>query len=168
MADHLDYRALPERGTGAAEPDVRALKDGQRSPPATIEAVRWLEGRWRGEGLGGQVEESYASAAGGGLAGHFQLARAGKPAFYEFVLIRERDGSLVYQVKHFGPDGRAWEERDRWIEFPLVAVEGDRVFFSGLTLERSGADAFQAHLRMQDRATGRRWIETFRFRRVRG
>lgn len=150
----------------AAEPEVRRLEAGQASPPATIAMVSWLAGRWVGEGLGGRAEETYAPPADGQMIGHFRMVRDGKAGFYEFILLRERAGSLVYGVKHFNPDGTAWEEKNRWVEFPLVALEGDRVFFSGLTLERDGPDRMLAHLRLQKRETGERWIETFRFRRA--
>lgn len=158
------FMALP---AAAAEPQVRTLAPGQASPPATISAVAWLEGRWVGEGLGGTSEEAYAPAADGQMIGHFRQVRDGKPVFYEFVLVRERAGSLVYAVKHFNPDATAWEEKDRWVEFPLVAVEEGRVFFSGLTFERDGPDAMRAHLNLQRKDTGERWTETFRYRRAR-
>jgi len=150
-----------------AQPQVRTLAANQASPPATIAAVAWLEGRWKGEGLGGRTEETYAGPSGGQMIGHFRLERDGKPVFYEFMQVREHAGSLVYRVKHFNPDGSAWEEKERWVEFPLVAVEGDTVYFSGLTLTRDGRDGMAAHLNLQDRATGRKWTETFKFRRAR-
>ncbi|WP_374469274.1 DUF6265 family protein [Phenylobacterium sp.] len=149
-----------------AQPDVRTLADGQASPPAGIQAVAWLAGRWVGEGLGGEAEETYAPPADGQMIGHFRHTKDGKAVFYEFLLIRERGGSLVYGVKHFNPDATAWEEKDRWTEFPLVAVEDGRVVFDGLTYERDGADRLLVHLSLRNGKTGARRIETFRFRRA--
>lgn len=151
----------------AQPPEVRSLAAGQASPPATIAALAWLEGRWVGEGLGGVSEEAYAPPVDGQMVGYFRQVKDGKPQFYEFMLLRERSGSLVYSLKHFNPDGSAWEEKERWTEFALVAVERDKVFFSGLTFERDGPDRMLVHLRLQKRETGERWIETFRYRRTR-
>ncbi|RYY34034.1 MAG: hypothetical protein EOP59_16885, partial [Sphingomonadales bacterium] len=52
---------------------------------ATIADAAWLAGRWVGEGLGGQVEESWSPAMGGQMAGHFTLVQDGKPVFYELM-----------------------------------------------------------------------------------
>lgn len=38
-------------------------------------------------------------------------------------------------------------------------------YFSGLTLERIGKDGLAAHVQMQSQ--GRRYVETFRFKRAR-
>ena len=149
-----------------AQPQVRTLEPGQASPPASIAAVAWLEGRWQGEGLGGRTEETYAGPSGGQMIGHFRLERDGRPVFYEFMQVREHQGSLVYRLKHFNADGTPWEEKDRWVEFPLVAVEADTAYFSGMTFRRVGRDGLEVALSLRDRATGRKWTETFRFRRV--
>lgn len=154
---------LPAQGFAQ---EVRTLEPGQASPPARIAEAAWLEGRWFGEGLGGQVEDNYSAPADGQIVGYFRLLKDGKAGFYEFLTIAEREGSLVYRLKHFNPDGSAWEDKERWIEFPLVAAEEGKLFFNGLTLERTGPDTLSAHLRLQDRATGRRWVETFRYKRA--
>jgi hypothetical protein len=38
------------------------LAEGAASPPATLGGMAWLAGSWRGEGLGGQVEEVFRHA----------------------------------------------------------------------------------------------------------
>ncbi|MCR5877865.1 DUF6265 family protein [Phenylobacterium sp. J367] len=165
LATLMAAAALLIAAPALAEPEVRTLPDGAKPPPATIADVAWLTGSWVGEGLGGTAEETYAAPVGGQMVGHFRSAKAGQPAFYEFILLRERDGSLVYGVKHINPDGTMWEEKDGWTEFPLVAVEAGHAFFNGLTFERDGPDRLNVHLRLRKRETGERWIETFRFRR---
>lgn len=113
---------------------VRTLPAGAKSPPAKLDALAWLAGgRWVGEGLGGVSEEVYSPAVGGVMVGHFVQSQAGKPQFFEIMTVREEGGSLVYRLKHFGPDLKGWEEKDVTEDFPLVAIEGDRVFFSGMT-----------------------------------
>ncbi len=120
-------------------PVVFALASVFFAAPAaaeTIEDAAWLAGRWIGEGLGGRVEETWAPAAGGQMVGHFQLLKAGKPVFYEIMLIDARPGGLRLRVKHFNPDFTAWEDKAVWHSFDPVAAEPDRLRFKGLTLGR--------------------------------
>lgn len=109
--------------------------------PASALAIgdaAWLAGRWVGEGLGGSVEETWAPAAGGQMIGHFQLVKAGKPVFYEIMLIDAQPAGLRLRVKHFNPDFTAWEDKAVWHSFEPVAVEPDRLRFKGLVLARDG------------------------------
>jgi hypothetical protein len=74
------------------------------------------------------------------MIGHFQMVKDGKAQFFEFVEIKEENGSLAYRVKHFNPDLTGWEEKEKFISFQLVAIEGDNIYFDGLTIERVGPD----------------------------
>ena len=158
--------ALSLGSAALAAPEVRSLPPGQSSPPATLADAAWLEGRWVGEGLGGQAEETYSAPVDGAMVGAFRSVRGGKAFFYEFMMLTEAKGSLIYRLKHFWPDGRPWEEKDQWTEFRLVALAPDRIYFDGCTFERTGRDAMLVHVRIEDRATGRTRIETFTYRRA--
>ncbi len=127
----------------AAGPDVglRSLASGQKSPPATIEDIAWLAGRWTGEGLGGSSEEVIAPAAGGQMMGMFRQAHMNGPVkFYEFYLFVETEGSLALRIKHFTPALHGWEEKEAYEEFALVAVEETAVYFDGLTYALTAPD----------------------------
>jgi hypothetical protein len=104
----------------------------------TIDDAKWLAGRWVGEGLGGQVEESWAPVAGGQMVGYFQLVRGGKPVFYEMMLLDVQPGGLRLRVKHFNPDFTAWEDKAVWHSFEPLSAEPDLLKFKGLTLARTG------------------------------
>ena len=117
---------------------VAAPADAQA--PAPIDSAAWLAGRWVGEGLGGQVEESWAPAAGGQMIGYFQLVKDGKPAFYEMLLLDAQPGGLRLRVKHFNPDFTAWEDKAAWHSFEPVSVGSDLLKFKGLTFARSGEE----------------------------
>ena len=114
--------------------------DGSAPPPASIDAVAWLPGRWTGEGLGSVAEESWLPPTSGAMVGVFRLAGEDGVDFYEIVTIREEAGSLVLRLKHFGPDLVGWETREETVDFPLVATSDDTLWFDGLTLKRSGPD----------------------------
>jgi hypothetical protein len=142
--------------------EVRTLAEGTVSPPAKIEDLAWLEGRWIGEGLGGCAEESLSPPVAREMMGKFrQLNADGTLRFYEFYTIAERDGSLLWRIKHFSPDLEGWEEKDKSTEFRLVAIEGETAYFNGLTYARTGKNSLQAAVAIEGKGTAE-----FSFRRA--
>ena len=131
--------------------EVRALADGEVSPPATIDDIAWLAGRWVGEGLGGKIEEVIAPAEGGQMMGMFRHWSAdGAVKFYEFYVFDEKDGSLTLRLKHFWPTLIGWEEKAEIVEFPLVAIEGETLYLDGLTYSLKGDGALLSAVRLSD------------------
>lgn len=108
------------------------------SPPAQIEQFQWLCGRWLGQGLGDLSEETWNTALGGTMLGVFRQHAQGQPKFYEFMLIREHQGSVELRIRHFHPDATAWEEPDKALVFPLLEVQPNLARFQGLTYRRDG------------------------------
>ena len=114
--------------------DVLSLPEGAVSPPASLDDLSWLVGRWTGEGLGGTAEDVIAPAAGGQMMGMFRHSKAdGTVNFYEFYVFAEHNGSLTQRLKHFSPMLSAWEDKDEFVEFPLVAIEEGAAYFDGLS-----------------------------------
>ena len=120
------------------------LSPGRQAPPATIADMAWLAGSWTCEALGGSAEEIWSAPRNGGMMGMFRLIRNGAPVFYELLTLVEENGSLILRVKHFNPDMTGWEEKDKSINFPLVAKENGAVYFDGMTFKREGPDAISA------------------------
>lgn len=107
---------------------------------APLADAAWLAGRWVGEGLGGECEETWAPAAGGQMVGHFRLVTAGKPVFYEIMLLDRVEAGLRLRVKHFHANFHGWEEKDGWHSFEPGVVDGDALRFPGLVLRKFGED----------------------------
>ena len=103
-----------------------------------IEQLSWYEGRWEGEGFGGMVEENFGPPLGGTMIGTFRVISENGPSFYEMLIIEPDENSLVYKVKHFNPDFTGWEEKEDYVPFKLIKIEGNKVYFNGLTIERNG------------------------------
>ncbi|MCL1036968.1 DUF6265 family protein [Shewanella submarina] len=120
----------------ADTPNLVYLKPGQSSPAADLRAVAWLAGHWQGTALGGDVEEVWSPPLGDSMMGAFKLTKQGKTQFYELETIVQEEGSLVFRLKHFGPQLVGWEAKEQSVAYPLVRVTDNRVYFSGLTLER--------------------------------
>jgi hypothetical protein len=113
---------------------VLSLGDDAESPAATIGDIAWLAGHWVGKGLGGSAEDMISPAADGQMMGMFRhLKGDGAINFYEFYLFAEKDGSLTQRLKHFSPALEGWEEKDGFVEFPLVKLEENAAYFDGLT-----------------------------------
>ena len=126
----------------ASANETRSMPQVAASPKATIADAAWVAGRWLGEGFDAVVEEVMSPPAGNAMIGHFRIVGKAGPSMYELVQIREEGGSLVYRVKHFNPDLTGWEEKDKTVDFPLVAVEREALYFDGLTIKRTGPDEF--------------------------
>jgi hypothetical protein len=142
------------------------LAEGTAGPRAAIADVAWLGGHWRGEGLGGIVDEVYSDPAGGSIVGYFRLVRDGKPVFYEIMTILEHEGSLEFRLKHVNPDMTGWEEKNDFVTFKLVKLEPGAAYFSGLTFRKIGDDTLETYLALRNRATNTVREEKFVYKRV--
>lgn len=119
-------------------------------PAASIDTMAWLAGRWRTRAFGGIGEETWLPAAGGAMAGIYRQRGDDGVAFYEILVIREVEGTLLLQLRHFDAALVGWEERTETVDFPLVAVEAQAVHFEGMSFHRRGADAMTVYLAVDD------------------
>ena len=122
------------------------LEPGASGPSATLESVSWLRGEWAGEGLGGYCEEVWTSAQGGSMLGTFRVIKEDKMMFSEFMEIAAVDASILLRLKHFGNDFTGWEEKDRYVEFKLVKIDGNTIYFNGLTYRRTGTRTMEVYV----------------------
>ena len=106
------------------------------SPKATLEDVAWISGYWRGEAFNGEVEEIWSSPLGNSMVASFKLVVDDEVKFYEIEIITEINGTLMLRLKHFHSDLRGWEEKDETVDFPLVKITENRVYFDGMTFEK--------------------------------
>jgi len=141
-----------------------ATQAGAQTRPARVDDAAWLAGRWVGEGLGGQIEETWAPPVAGQMVGHFRLVRNGAPAIYEISLMDASNGALRMRVKHFNPDFVGWEEKDAWHAFEGGAVNGADIRFDDLTLHHPAPNELIITLNIEY-ASGVR-TETPRLRRA--
>lgn len=98
------------------------------------------------------------------MMGMFRHLKQDRPVFYEFLMIVEEKGSLVMKLKHFNPDFSGWEEKDAFVDFPLVKVEEKAVHFDGLSFRHQDDGSLLIHLLLRDRKGGVR-EEEFRMKR---
>jgi len=117
---------------------------------AEIEDVAWIEGHWKGEAFGGKTEEIWSAPDGNSMMGMFRLVSGGEISFYELMIIREIDKTLIMQLKHFHNTLKGWEEKDDTVDFPLVKVDENKVWFDGITFERTGENMMTVNVILEE------------------
>jgi hypothetical protein len=133
---------------------TRELPAGQEPAKARLSAFAWMAGRWVGEGLDSRLEEVYSPPAGGVMLGHFLAYDDKGASFYELITLREESGSVTLRLRHFNADLTAWEDKNTTVEFPLVAIEKDHFYFSGLTIERVSANETRHFVMLKSQSGG--------------
>ncbi|MEM9936227.1 MAG: DUF6265 family protein [Bacteroidota bacterium] len=116
---------------------------------ADLSAISWMKGQWKGNAFGGEVEEVWSAPMGDAMMGSFRLLKEGEISFYEFMLFREVENTLIFQVKHFNKDLTGWEEKNETEDFSLVKVDGNRVYFNTITFEKKGENELAIYLAMK-------------------
>lgn len=86
----------------------------------TIARVAWLQGCWRMNVNGQTVEEQWTAPGGSAMLGLSRTVKGDRLVEYEFVLLRERDATLVYVAHPSGQPGG---------EFPLKSVDDESATF---------------------------------------
>lgn len=105
-----------------------------------LKNIAWISGNWKGEALGGIVEENWSEPSGGSMMAAFKLVKDGKVAFYEIEIIREIDDTLILQLKHFNNELKGWETKDETVDFPLKEITANKVVFEGMAFEKISAN----------------------------
>ena len=121
---------------GCKAQNTISFDDGDVSPKADLSKVAWLEGHWRGEALGGIAEEIWSPPLGGSMMFSFKLVSNGAVQFYELGHIQQVGETLLLQLKHFHGNLKGWEEKNDTVDFKLVKIDVDRVYFDDFTLEK--------------------------------
>ena len=131
-------------------PNTLFLDGSTQSPKADLSNIEWIEGYWRGEAFGGITEKVWTPRFGGSMMAAFKLVINNQVKFYELVTIVEKDSSLILRLKHFSQDLKGWEEKDDSVDFELVKVTDNRVYFDGFTFERKTKNEINLYVVLQN------------------
>lgn len=123
-----------------------ALPDSAKSPAATLESIRWIEGHWSGEAFGGVTEEVWTPPLGGSMMCAFKLVVNSNVRFYELATLSEEGGTLVLRLKHFHANMKGWEEKDKTVDFRLAKVTDNKIYFDEFTFERVSKDSINVYV----------------------
>ncbi|NND50778.1 MAG: hypothetical protein HKN54_00130 [Flavobacteriaceae bacterium] len=145
LAVSPDGSKLAVVGEGGKAAEV----DPNKKLEAKLENIAWITGNWKGEALGGIVEENWSAANGDSMMATFRLIQNDKVVFYEIEIIREVDDTLILQLKHFNNDLKGWETKDETVEFPLKEITLNKVVFHGMTFERISDNEMTVYVDMK-------------------
>ncbi|NAY92580.1 hypothetical protein GTQ34_11690 [Muricauda sp. JGD-17] len=120
--------------------------DGQTSPPASLENVKWIAGHWQGEAFGGIAEEIWSPPLGNSMMFVYKMVKDNKISFYEVGHIQGIDNTLILQLKHFHGNLHGWEEKEETIDFKLIKIENGVAFFDGFTIEKVNENQMNMHV----------------------
>ena len=126
------------------------LSENQTSPRASLADVSWIQGHWKGEAFGGITEEIWSPPVGDSMMFVFRLISDNKVQFYEVGGIRQVHETLLMQLKHFHGDFKGWEEKDETMDFRLVKIENDKVYFEGLTFEKISGNEMNVYVVIEE------------------
>ena len=102
---------------------VGAARDVTTQAATGIDRVAWMQGCWELTSGTRVVEEMWSAPRAGSMLGLGRTVRDGALVEHEFVIIRERDGRLIYFAH---PSGQAPAE------FTSTIVAEERVVFENL------------------------------------
>lgn len=134
------------------------------SPRASLDEVSWISGHWHGEAFGGIVEEVWTEPLGPSMMGSFKLVANDKVVFYEILIIKEIEESLILQLKHFSGDLEGWEEKDETVDFKLMKVAPNAVYFNGMTFVRENETNMTVYVVIHNE-DGEQHEEAFKYKR---
>jgi len=134
-----------------SEINTLQLSENETSPQASLNDVSWIEGHWKGEAFGGIAEEIWSPPAGDSMMFVFRLIADGKVQFYEVGGIRQVDETLLMQLKHFHGDFKGWEEKDKTIDFKLVKITNNSVYFEGLTFQKISENEMNVYVVIEEK-----------------
>ena len=134
------------------------------SPKADLTAVAWIAGHWRGEALGGVVEEIWSPPLGGSMMASFKLVVDNQVKFYELETITQHNDTLILKLKHFSSNLHGWEVKEETVDFKLVKVTDNKVFFDGMTFEKVSAEEMNVYVVIGDE--GKKQEAKFSYKKV--
>lgn len=145
-------------------PNTMFYNDSTSPPIADLSSIDWLAGHWRGEAFGGVTEEIWTPPLGGSMMGTFKLVINNKVSFYEIETIIEENNTLILKLKHFHANLKGWEEKDETVDFRLVKVTDNKVYFDGFTIEKIGDSEINMYVVIED--GGQQSEVKFNYKRV--
>ncbi|RIH82784.1 hypothetical protein Mterra_02530 [Calidithermus terrae] len=113
---------------------------------ASLEALSWLTGAWRGHKGLDEIDEYWSYPAHGLMMGMFRWVREEKPWFTEHVTITQEPEGLILRIKHFNPGLVGWEEKEESVKFCAVELEPARAVFYRLNPDKPDLWMLYEHL----------------------
>lgn len=108
------------------------------SKPAHLNILDGLAGRWMGDSVNGPMEAVFSEARFGQIIGHITYWNDIGFRLIELCSYAERDGSLVYKVKHFNPALEGREAKEVSVERRLLDYRDGVAYFEDMSVALAG------------------------------
>lgn len=128
----------------------------------STDQLEWLSGSWKGTGLGGDVEEIWSTPKNGQMIGLFRYDQGDELVFTEHCAITDSPSGVKFRVRHFSNNFHGWEDKEQFVEFPLLFTDGQKAYFDGITVMREG-DQLLIYVFIESDGTGKE--ELFSYQR---
>ncbi len=136
-------------------PNTIEKTENSISPKATLQDIEWITGHWKGASFGGITEEIWSPPLGPSMMGSFKLMVENEIQFYEILTITEENGTLMLRILHFDKTLTGWEERGGALEFPLLKITSNKVYFDGLTFEKINKKNIMVYVIVEQKEKGK-------------
>lgn len=80
----------------------------------------------------------------------FRFVVKGEVQFTEHFMISKKNDNTVLKLKHFHGDFTGWEEKDEYVEFPLIKIDDRTAFFEGISYELVDKSTLKVLLEMEE------------------
>jgi hypothetical protein len=138
--------------------------NGEKYP--LINKLSWIAGSYQGEKWGGIIEEYWTLPSGNNMMGMFRFIKNDEIVFTEIMYITEEDNTLSMKLKHFSKGLTGWEEKDKYVSFPLVEIRENEIRFDGLAFKKPSEDKLEITVMIEDDSTGAIKPEIFEYRKA--
>ncbi len=102
---------------------------GDKPAAATLADLAWLEGHWRADAFGGEVEEVWLPAMGNSMQAVFRAVSEDSLQFSEFIQVTSEDAGILMRFYHFRSDYSTWENGGPPMELLLKSAGSDELVF---------------------------------------
>ncbi|MEM8499230.1 MAG: DUF6265 family protein [Pseudomonadota bacterium] len=126
------------------------LSEGEQRPAASLKDAEWLIGSWEGTAFGKQFEAVWSPPSAATMVGTFKLFDDSGIDFYEILVLEIQEGALSLKVKHFSAAFHAWEDKQDYVNFRLVAKKDNELHFSGISFYRRSANSIDGYIVMRN------------------
>ncbi|WP_019989632.1 DUF6265 family protein [Rudanella lutea] len=105
------------------------LSVAQSGKPATLAAVSFLEGHWRGTYNGGPIEAVWSAPEANNIIGFIRMMKNDKISLYELFAFEQTAAGPVAMVKHFKEGLIGWEEKDKSDRYRFLEASAKEALF---------------------------------------
>ncbi|HTK34003.1 MAG TPA: DUF6265 family protein [Caulobacteraceae bacterium] len=130
-------------GFAAQAQDIRVLAPGAAPGAATLADLKGLTGEWAGAG----ASAGFSAPAAGEIVGHLLIYTDQGPRVQEIWIFRPEGNSILVRQKHYDAALTDREDKDKWAERKLVAVDPGHIFLENVTWVTNG-DVLELHVRI--------------------